>query len=228
MPFRSALLFEIGSFACSLFVLTACGAAPKPAAADPSDTALLEQRATPSSATPAAPATAADAQPPAPAASPGAGDAAATQSLGRHAAPAATGSIDGKPFTPKFAQLAGPLKKNGDVLVVLHEGDDCQAPADTKAGGASMLLIVPWREGYKVDLSALRRAKKHDLGEAAFVRIGPDKKKEVSPTFRPSGLLTVVAAPTQRGAVGDIKIDLQSGDYMLVGELDVKVCAPTK
>jgi hypothetical protein len=83
-----------------------------------------------------------------------------------------------------------------------------------------MMLMVPWKDGYKTDLSALKRAKGGNLGEAAFLR-----KKQVSPTFKPSGLVTVVSAPTAKDGVGKMKIDLQSGGYILAGDLDVLVCA---
>jgi hypothetical protein len=213
---------------CGLLVSAACGGAPKPAAVDPSDTASLDQGSPTSTAPSAMPPPAADA--PAPTAS--RGSAADTPPSAAapvwHPAPAATGSIDGKPFTPKVAKLAGPLQKDGRVSVILRESGDCAAPADAEPGDASMLLVVPWKNGYKTDLSSLKRAKKTDLGEAAFVRVGMDRKKQVSTTFRPSGLVTVVTAPTQQGAFGRMKIDLQSGDYMLVGDLDVNVCDTAK
>ena len=133
--------------------------------------------------------------------------------------PGATGDIDGKAFSPKLAQLAGPVQKDGRVLILIHEGSDCVAPADAKSGDGSMMLMLPWKDGYKTDLSALRRAKGGNMGEAAFIR-----QKKVSTTFKPSGLVTIVSAPTQKDAVGKMKIDLQSGGYILAGDLDVKVC----
>jgi hypothetical protein len=145
-----------------------------------------------------------------------------------HPAPGATGSIDGKPFSPRLAQIAGPMQKDGRVTIVIHERSDCVAPSDAKPGDASMFLVVPWQDGYKTDLSALRRAKKGNLGEAAFVRIGDDGKKQVSTTFKPTGLVTVVSAPVTKDAIGKMKIDLQSGDYMVAGDLDVKVCVAPK
>ena len=110
------------------------------------------------------------------------------------------------------------------MTVVLHERTDCVAPGDSKPGDASMTLVLAWQDGYKTDLSALRRAKKGNLGEAAFVVVGDDGKKQVSATFKPTGLVTVVSAPTTRDAIGKITIDLQSGGYMVAGDLDVKVC----
>jgi hypothetical protein len=140
-------------------------------------------------------------------------------------APASTGAIDGQPFAPKFAQVAGPLTKDGRRLVTLHEGTECASAADlSKPGSASMTLMVPWSDGFKEDLASLKRAKKNDPGEAAFVRVAANKKKEVSTTFKPTGLLTVVSAPKKEG-VGKMKIDLQNGDYMLVGDLEINNCA---
>jgi hypothetical protein len=208
---------------CSLLVLLACGGSSKPAATE-ADTSSLESSsggAASSSPTAAAPGSAATDTPAAATAStpatPPPSDAAPPAEF--HPVPGATGDIDGKPFTPKLAQLAGPVQKDGRVLVMIHQGTDCVAPEDAKSGDGSMLLLVPWKDGYKTDLSALRRARGGNLGEAAFIR-----KKQVSTTFKPSGLLTVVSAPTQKGTVGKMKIDLQSGGYILAGDLDVKVC----
>ena len=150
----------------------------------------------------------------------------ATPPAAYHPSPGATGSIDGKPFSPKIAQIAAPMQKDGRLQLVLHEGTDCLA--DPKAGIASMLLTVTWKDGYKVDLGSLKRAKAKDLGEAAFVRVGSDGKNVVAPAFKPTGLVTIVSAPTQKDAFGKLKIDLQSGDYILAGDLDVKVCVAPK
>ncbi len=91
-----------------------------------------------------------------------------------------------------------------------------------------MTLMVPWQDGYKVDLGSLKRAKRRDLGEASFVRVGADGKGKVSTTFAPTGRLTVVSAPTAQNAFGKLKLDLSSGDYILAGDLDVKVCNALK
>jgi hypothetical protein len=211
---------------CSLLVVLACGGSSKPAATE-ADTSSLESSSgssTSSSTATAAPAAAATDIAPSPATStPAAAPSseAAAPAAEYHPVPGATGDIDGKPFTPKLAQLAGPVQKDGRVLVLIHQGTDCVAPEAAKSGDGSMLLLVPWKDGYKTDLSALRRARGGNLGEAAFIR-----KKQVSTTFKPSGLVTVVSAPTEKGSVGKLKIDLQSGGYILAGDLDVKVCSP--
>jgi hypothetical protein len=211
----------------SLLVLLACGS-PKPAATE-ADTSSLESSSGSSaaSASPAAASTASATDTASPAASPASSASAAAPSpadaaaaaAAVHPVPGTTGDIDGKPFSPKLAQLAGPVQKDGRVFVLIHEGNDCVAPEEAKASEGSMMLLVPWKDGYKTDLSALRRARGGNLGEAAFIR-----KKQVSTTFKPSGLVTVVSAATQKGTVGKMKIDLQSGGYILTGDLDVKVC----
>jgi len=223
--------------ASSVLVLVACGgAAQKPA--DSADTSSLES--TPSgssggsdtSSTAAASGASSGASTASTATSPSgsspSSDAAPAPVAAMHPVPGATGAIDGKPFSPKLAQITSPMQKDGRVTLVIHEGSDCVAPADAKPGDASMVLVVPWQDGYKTDLSALRRAKKGNMGEAAFVRIGDDGKKQVSTTFKPSGLVTVVTAPTQKDAIGKLKIDMQSGDYIVAGDLDVKLCVAAK
>ncbi|HEX8792764.1 MAG TPA: hypothetical protein VF765_17585 [Polyangiaceae bacterium] len=222
--------------AASLFVLLACGGgAQKPA--EGVDTSSLESTPSPSSASGDSPSTSAASTPSTSGGSTGASASAPTPASDSAPAPAAaaihpvpgsTGTLDGKPFSPKLAQIVSPMQKDGRVTLVIHEGTDCIAPGEAKPGDASMVLVVSWQDGYKTDLSALRRAKKGNMGEAAFVRIGDDGKKQVSTTFKPTGLVTVVSAPTQKDAVGKMKIDLQSGDYMVTGDLDVKLCAAAK
>lgn len=223
--------------ASSLLVLLACGgAAQKPAEAV--DTSSLES--TPSSSsgsgdmasTPAASSPSisgpSSASTSSAAGSAPASDSAPAPAAAIHPVPGSTGSIDGKPFSPKLAQISSPMQKDGRVTLLIHEGSDCMAAGDAKPGDASMMLVVSWQDGYKTDLSALRRARKGNMGEAAFVRVGDDGKKQLSTTFKPTGLVTVVTAPTQKDAIGKMKIDLQSGDYMVTGDLDVKLCVAAK
>jgi hypothetical protein len=207
-------------------VLSACGGGNTKPATTEADTSSLESSSTPSPAsTGSAPATSPADSPAAsgaadkPASSGGASAAADPAAAPAHPVPGATGDIDGKAFAPKFAQLVGAVQKDGRATVLIHGGSDCLAVDDAKAGDGSILLVLPWKDGYKADLSALRRAKGKNLGEAAFVR-----KKQVSASFKPSGLVTVVSAPTAKGTIGKMKIDLQSGGYILAGDLDVMVC----
>ena len=211
------------TLACSLLVLVACGGGASKPAATEADTSSLESASGGSTtATTAAPA---DTSPPpatdkpAPAADKPAAATAPAATSAVHPVPGTTGDIDGKAFAPKLAQLVGAVQKDGRAVVLIHGGSDCVAPEDAKSGDGSILLTVPWKDGYKTDLSALRRAKGAALNEAAFVRA-----KKVSSTFKPSGLVTVVSAPTEKGKVGKLKIDLTSGGYILTGDLDVMVC----
>jgi hypothetical protein len=214
--------------------LAACGGSPPPAPETPAaDTSSLEtgsgadkssksstDEAAPAASSAPAAASAASAASSAPAAATGTDAPAAAF----HPAPSATGTIDGKPFAPKVAQVIGPMKKDGRILLSLTEASECPAPGDAKTDHASMTLVVPWSDGYKIDVSALKLEGKKGPGEIGF-RHG---KKDLSTTFKPSGTVTVVSAPMDKGATGKLKIDLQSGDYMLAGTVDVELCVSPK
>jgi hypothetical protein len=145
-----------------------------------------------------------------------------------HPAPAVTGLIDGKPFTPKIARVTGKPQKDGRVLLVLDETHtDCSGSATAAPGDAVLTMLVPWENGYKSDLGSLKRSTaKKPNGEITFYRARAGGKKDVSPTFKPSGTVTILKAPSEPSTTGSMKIDMQSGDYMLAGDLDVLVCAP--
>jgi hypothetical protein len=204
--------------AVSMFLLFGCGGAQKPAEGSTSDTAALEPSSSQAEDTP--PTSASSESKPAtahvaPAASSDAPAPAAPAAF--HPAPGATGTIDGKPFEPKIARVSGPVQKDGRVLVTLVEHSDCTPPA---AGEGSLTLLVTWKDGYKTDLGSLKRSKKKGSGEIGFSRTA------TSATFKPTGTVTVVTAPADPSATGKMKIDLQSGDYMLAGDLDVCVPKP--
>jgi hypothetical protein len=143
-----------------------------------------------------------------------------------HPVPTVTGSIDGKPFSPKMARVNRPMQKDGRIVVSLDERTDCGG-GDAKPGEGVLMLTVPWEDGYKVDLGSLRGGKKK-AGEIAFVRIGTNGKKETPAAFKPTGRATIVKAPTEENEVGKLNIDLQSGDYMLSGDLDIQLCVAPK
>jgi hypothetical protein len=221
--------------ACSVLALVACGGAQKPSASE-ADTSSLESSGSQPTAA-AAPADSSDSSgggpsttllTATPASSSSSAPTGSSPPAAVHPVPGATGSLEGAPFSPKLAQVVGPLQKDGRLVVMLHEGSDCISPSDAKPGDGSMTLMVPWEDGYKVDLGSLKRAKRRDLGEAAFVRVGTDGKTHVSKSFQPTGRLTVLSAPTTQNAFGKVKIDLSSGDYILAGDLDVKVCGALK
>jgi hypothetical protein len=221
----------------SMLVFVACGGAGKHAESAGVDTSSLESASASSSTASAtadppkaAAATAASStSSPTATASSGPPEAsAAADKAPYHPTPSVTGSIDGKPFAPKLARVAGPLQKDGRVLLSLSERADCTLGADLKPGDATLTMLVPWSDGYKVDLGALKRGTKKGSGEIALTRVGAGGKPEVSTTFKPTGRVTIVSAPKDASAFGKMKIDLQSGDYMLAGDLDVQVCVPAK
>jgi len=220
--------------ASSLIVLFGCGAAQKPAAGSTGDTAALESSSPHAEDTSSAPASdskpdskPATSQAAAPAASSDA-PAAAAAPAAFHPAPSATGSIDGKPFAPKIARASGALQKDGRMLLTLSEHTDCATPAAAKPGEGALTVLVTWKDGYKTDLGSLKRSGKKGSGEIGFARVSAAGKADASATFKPTGRVTVVSAPTDQGATGKMKIDLQSGDYMLAGDLDIQVCGSPK
>jgi hypothetical protein len=213
-------------------VLFACGGSTTPPPQTPSpDTSSLEasgssskdkddsKESAPASSDAPAPAAA-----PAASAAPKAAPSDSAPAAAFHPAPSVTGAIDGKAFAPKVAQILAPMKKDGRIQVTLTEATDCPGAGDAKADPAKLTMTVPWQDGYKVDLSALKVTGKKGPGEIGF----SPGNKGASATFKPSGTVTVVSAPMEKGGKGKLKIDLQSGDYMLAGDLDIEVCVAPK
>jgi hypothetical protein len=212
----------------------ACGGSTPPAQSASSDTTALETSGGSSKEAPADSASPASTDAPAAAATPAAASTASSAPSGAaaaadsapaatfHPAPSVTGAIDGQSFAPKVAQILAPMKKDGRVAITLTEASECPAPGDAKSDHASMTMIVPWQDGYKVDLASLKGIGKK-AGDISFKR----GKKDAT-AFKPSGLVTVVSAPMEKGGKGKLKIDLQSGDYMLNGDLDIEVCVSPK
>jgi hypothetical protein len=230
------------AFVSSLLVVAACGGAAKPADAPAVDTSSSEpsgSASTPADMPPGPDSTsnpASHAQDRAASAtgSPGAAPSSISAGAGApdapakqasfHPVPTSTGSIDGQQFLPKLAQVSGRMQKDGRILLSLSERTDCPTSGDVKPGDAILTMVVPWKNGYKADLGSLRRSGKKAGGEIAFSRVNALKKSQVSTTFKPSGTVTIVSAPMEQNAVGKMKIDLASGDYMLAGDLDIQVC----
>jgi hypothetical protein len=210
-------------------LLLACGGGT-PAAQTPSpDTSSLEtgsssSKADSKEAAPAASDAPAPAAAPAATAAPAAAATDSAPAAAYHPAPSVTGTIDGNAFAPKVAQILGPMKKDGRILVTITEAEECPGAGDAKADHAKLTMVVPWSDGYKVDLSALKVSGKKGPGEITFV----PGKKGGGATFKPSGSVTVVSAPMDKGGKGKLKIDLQSGDYMLAGNLDIEMCSAAK
>ncbi|MDP9149998.1 MAG: hypothetical protein M3O36_08680 [Myxococcota bacterium] len=221
------------AFLSSFLVLAACGGSKKPAESASGESSSIETD-TPGHGADAGGASAESTETPSPSGS--SAGAAATEAASPpassseppagHPVPAATGSIDGKPFAPKLARVTGKMQKDGRILLTLDEHTDCAGGGGKP--GPVLTMLVPWENGYKVDLGALKRASKKSAGEIGFAHVNKAGKKTASSSFKPSGRVTIVKAPMEPDAVGKMKIDLQSGDYMLVGELDIAVCVAPK
>src|SRR5262245_47664759 len=109
------------SLPCLVLGLLACGGAQKPA--ESVDTSSLESSSSPAGdAKPASPASASTESPGTDATNAGSkapsSDATAAPAA-LHPAPGATGSIDGKPFSPKLAQVASPMQKDGRITIII-------------------------------------------------------------------------------------------------------------
>jgi hypothetical protein len=226
-------LVLLAAAAAAAATATACGGAPKPAGSA-ADTSSLEQsqekQAAGESASPAAasdepaPKTSADAPASAkPKASAAAAEApAAAPAPVVHPTPAANGNIDGKPFAPKVARATSAMQKDGRLLLSITEGTECGVTP--KPGEGALSVLVEWKDGYKTDVGSLKRATRPGGGEVGFSRTGGGLSK----TFKPTGRVTVVSAPTDQNATGKLKVDLQSGEFMLAGDLDVLLCVAAK
>jgi hypothetical protein len=204
----------------SLIVLLACGGggAQKPAetsSADPPESTSSGSTASedmPASAS-TSDSTPAPAPKPAATAAPAPVDA---PPAAFHPTPSVTGAIDGKPFNPKIARLLSPLMADGRVALTLTEGTTC----DVTPGDPTMTITVTWKKGYKTDLASLKRASKKSVNEIGFARAAG----KFSTTFKPTGTVQVVSAPTAKDATGKMKLDVTAGEYILAGDIDVLVC----
>lgn len=219
--------------ALSLVLLAACGGAQKPSASS-ADTSSLdhEQGGTSSSDSASSggssPAATDDSAPKkssasssSASASPSAADTSTAPPATVHPTPSATGSIDGKPFAPTIGRATGAMRKDGRLLVTLTEGTECGGTPKPTEGAMSFLL--EWKDGYKTDVGSLKRATKPGGGEVGFSR-----GKSLSKTFKPTGRVTVVSAPTDANATAKLQLDVQSGDFMLAGDIDVMLCVAAK
>jgi hypothetical protein len=230
--------------AASIVCLVGCGGAPQQPASSAADTSSLEssssstakeapaESTTASSTTTASPAatTTTDAKATASHAAAATADSssggAGSPPAAFHPSPSTTGALDGKPFSPKLARITGAMLKDGRVPLTVTEQTDCTTAP--KPGEGALTLLVTWKDGYKTDLGSLKRTGPKGQREVSFARASANGKMDASSGFKPTGTVTVVTAPMTQGATGKMKIDLQSGDYILAGDLDVQVCVAPK
>jgi hypothetical protein len=134
----------------------------------------------------------------------------------------ASGDLAGSAFTPTLVQMRGPAPGYvGRVSLRLFRGTGCDM--DAKEGDVDLLFAVPWGPGARTDLGTL--SSKGVNPEAQATRHF-DSEHGKGLRFRPQGALTIVSAPSQKGAIGKITIDLRSGDYVLTGDMPVIVRSP--
>jgi hypothetical protein len=216
----------------------ACGGGADKPAASPADTSSLEPKdqagagdtsAAPSGGSGSAGASDDSASKPsssapdhgAPASSAAAAPAADAPAAAVHPTPSAMGTVDGKAFAPKIARATAAMHKDGRLLVTLTEGTECGGTP--KPGEGQLSLLLEWKDGYKTDIGSLKRATKPGGGEVGFSR-----GATMSKSFKPTGRVTVVSAPTDANSTGKLKLDVQSGDLMLAGDIDVLLCVAAK
>jgi hypothetical protein len=108
----------------------------------------------------------------------------------------------------------------GRVNLRLFRGTGCET--DAKDGDVDLLFAIPWAAGARTDLGTL--SSKGVNPEAQATRHS-DSEHGKGLRFRPQGTITIVSAPSEKGAIGKITIDLRSEDYALTGDMPVIVCA---
>ncbi len=143
----------------------------------------------------------------------------ATPALKGDAFPPVTGSLGGAPWELKGAGTSGPVQKDGTVVVTLANYPvDC-GTHEAAPGDRTILLVVPWEKGAKVDVGALKPK------EAQAISVDDKKKQSAVKGWKPKGTLEVLGAPTKLNSSGRIKIDLTSGKDAISAEVPVKFCS---
>lgn len=131
--------------------------------------------------------------------------------------PAIEGTLEGQPFVIKGAGTAGPVQKDGTVLLALASYPiECGAH-ESAEGDRTIALMVPWKSGGKVDVAKLGAS-----GSWAM-KVGPKGPSKIK-GFKPTGSVEVLGAPGEAGRMGRIRFDIKSGKDAVEGEVPVKVC----
>jgi len=129
------------------------------------------------------------------------------------------GTLGGKPWELKGAGTAGPVQKDGSVVITLGNYlIDCSAHV-AGPDDRTITLTIPWKAHAKVELATLKAT------EAAATFID-EKKKKATPVkgWKPKGTVEVMGAPTGAKSSGRIKIELTSGNDAITAEVPVKLC----
>lgn len=150
-------------------------------------------------------------------------------SFAAHTPSTLTGTVAGKPFEAGGACVVGPSTyAAGYVYIEIYDKTEvdtkgrCGALSKEK-GARKIGIVLPWKEGEKVDLATLK-PKKNDIPLFVMERINDTKadRKDAGKDLKPTGSAEVVRT-AQKDGVGRIKLSMIVGKDKLEGEVDVDV-----
>jgi hypothetical protein len=136
--------------------------------------------------------------------------------------PAVRATLGGGAWEIKGAATIGPVGGDGTVAITLGNYNvECGAHAPA-AGDLTLTFTIPWEKGAKVDIAALKAK--------AILAAGYDeKKKTLEPlkSWKPTGTIEVLAAPTKGKSSGRIRINLEAKLDAVRAEIPVRFCFPS-
>ena len=210
----------------SLVVLVSSCGGPAQEASSPVPSAAPPAEPTPSAAgsdTPVAGAT--------PSATPSAAPSATPATEPTRAPATLDGAIAGKPFHAVAACVAGIGKDKGKAYLEIYDVKDFEVKKSCgmlppTPGARKIGVVLPWADGSKTDVATIKGGKEPEL----FVMASTDNpkkfdRKDTQKDFKPKGTIEVLRAPTSKGGVGRIKLDITAGKDKLAGEVDVDILA---
>jgi hypothetical protein len=139
-----------------------------------------------------------------------------------------TGAVEGRPFRPQQGRSFAKLTKNGTTYLVVELLEDpwpsCDNAGTPKVGSRQLYVPIPWEKGKQLDLANARLHGNWNPETMMEVDAKGRYDKWVKAWNKPTGTVTTVAAPGQKGTTGRIRIDLRMGDFTLKGEIPIAVC----
>jgi hypothetical protein len=142
--------------------------------------------------------------------------------------PTLEGQLLGKPFKA-VAACAIKGAQPGTVALEIYDVKDFDVSKQCMSlplveGARKIGLLLPWKEGEKVDVASLKITK--DYAEGYVMEVGANKKlsrKDFNKDFKPKGTVEILRAPKQNGGVGRLRVSMTSGKDKLNGEVDVEI-----
>ncbi|MEO7332199.1 MAG: hypothetical protein ABI193_26725 [Minicystis sp.] len=133
--------------------------------------------------------------------------------------PGVAGTLDGKPWELKGAATAGPIQKDGTVVLAFGNYLMSCGAHEATPEDRTITIVVPWKAKTKVDLAKLRSTETWAMGY-------DEKKKKADKikNWKPKGTLEVVSAPTGQKSSGRIKIELTAGKDAITAEIPMRFC----